>query len=182
MRSRRAELVAAARTVFMQKGYQQTSMSEVIAASGLSAGAIYNHFSGKTEIMAAAARVDLSQFEARSDELPWEFVERCLVTLRDDEQLTRFLAITWGEAVTVPDVAEVVDEQLGLLRSRVVASYRAWAATELDFSPSELETWLQMLGSAVLSVLTGFVVQASTVRDFDAQSYFEFARTILRQA
>lgn len=110
MRSRRAELVAAARAVFMQKGYQQASMSEVIAASGLSAGAIYNHFSGKTEIMAAAARVDLSQFEARSDELPWEFVERCLVTLRDDEQLTRFLAITWGEAVTVPEVAEVVDE------------------------------------------------------------------------
>lgn len=63
-----------------------------------------------------------------------------------------------------------------------MASYRAWAETELDFSPSELETWLQMLGSAVLSVLTGFVVQASTVRDFDAESYFEFARTILRQA
>ena len=182
MRSRRAELVEAARTVFVRKGYQQTSMNEIIATSGVSAGAIYNHFSGKTEIMAAAARVNLSQFEARSGELPWEFVERCLVTLRDDEQLTRFLAITWGEAVTVPEVAEVVDEQLGLLRSRVVASYRAWAETELDFSPAELESWLQVLGSAVLSVLTGFVVQASTIQDFDADSYFEFARTILRQA
>ncbi|MFC6352611.1 hypothetical protein ACFP6B_01695 [Rothia nasimurium] len=84
--------------------------------------------------------------------------------------------------MTVPEVAEVVNEQLGLLRSRVVASYRAWAETELDFSPAELESWLQVLGSAVLSVLTGFAVQASTIQDFDADSYFEFARIILRQA
>ena len=57
-------------------------------------------------------------------------------------------------------------------------SYRSWAETELDFSPSELETWLQMLGSTVLSVLTGFVVQASTVSDFDAESYLKIVSNL----
>lgn len=181
MQNRRAEIVGAARSLFMQSGYQQASMSEIIAATGLSAGAIYNHFAGKTEIMAAAARIDLGKFEAGAGELPWEFVERCLRELDADRALTRFLAITWGEAATVPEIAAVVDKQLTELRNRVATVYRRWAEIELDFAPEELEAWLEMLSAAVLSVLTGFVVQSTALTCFDSESYFEFAQTILRQ-
>lgn len=181
MQNRRSEIVEAARSLFALSGYQQASMSEIIAATGLSAGAIYNHFSGKTELMSAAARVDLSRFTAAADELPWDFVERCLRELQTDQQLTRFLAITWGEAATVPEIAAVADEQLALLRDRMTAAYRHWAETELDLTGSELDTWLGMLAAAVLSIFTGFVMQSTALADFDAERYFEFARTILRQ-
>lgn len=182
MRSRRAGIVQAARSVFVQKGYCQSSMSDVIAAAGLSAGAIYNHFTGKTELMVAAATVDLSVFDAALGELPWDYVERCLCTLRDDAELTKILALTWGEAVTEPAIRKVAQEQLTDLRNRIVESYRGWAATELEMTESERESWLSLIGSAVLAVVTGFVVQAATVTDFDSDSYFEFARTILKQA
>ena len=59
--------------------------------------------------------------------------------------------------------------------------YRRWAEAELDLTASELETWLDMLAAAVLSVFTGFVMQSTVLADFDAECYFEFARTILRQ-
>lgn len=51
MRSRRAGIIQAARSVFVQKGYSQASMSDVIEAAGLSVGAIYNHFTGKAELL-----------------------------------------------------------------------------------------------------------------------------------
>lgn len=181
MQNRRSEIVEVARSLFARSGYQQASMSEIIAATGLSAGAIYNHFSSKTELMSAAARVNLDRFTASSDELPWDFVERCLRELQTDHQLTRFFAITWGEAATVPEIAAVVDEQLGQLRDRVIAVYRRWAEAELDLTGSELETWLDMLAAAVLSVFTGFVMQSTALANFDAERYFEFSRTILRQ-
>lgn len=181
MQNRRSEIVEVARSLFVRSGYQQASMSEIIVATGLSAGAIYNHFSSKTELMSAAARVNLDRFTASSDELPWDFVERCLRELQTDHQLTRFFAITWGEAATVPEIAAVVDEQLGQLRNRMTAVYRRWAEAELDLTASELETWLDMLAAAVLSVFTGFVMQSTALADFDAERYFEFSRTILRQ-
>lgn len=182
MRSRRAGIIQAARSVFVQKGYSQSSISDVIAAAGLSAGAIYNHFTGKTELMVAAATVDLSVFDTTPHELPWDYVERCLRVLRDNSALARILALTWGEATIDPRLREVSEGQLLELRGRVVESYRAWGNAELEMTDSEREGWLELVGAAVLSVLTGFVVQSTTVTDFDAESYFEFARTILRQA
>lgn len=181
MKNRREQIVSATRSLFTERGYQQASMSEIIAASGLSAGAIYNYFSGKTELMAEVARFDAGRFEPVPGELPWEFVERCLVVLAEDAELTRFLAVTWGEAVTVPEVAEVVAGQLQELQARVTASYRVWAEAELDFTEGEMEGWLAVIAAAVMSVLTGFVVQSSTLPAFDVESYLEFARTILRQ-
>lgn len=182
MRSRRAGIVDAARSVFVQKGYSQSSMSDVIAASGLSAGAIYNHFTGKTELMVAAATLDLSAFDAVPGELPWDYVERCLRILRDDVELTKILALTWGEGIVEPAIREVAQRQLSELRGRVVESYRSWAEVELDLTELERENWLVLIGSAGLSVLTGFVVQVATALEFDSESYFEFARTILKQA
>lgn len=96
MQNRRSEIVEVARSLFVRSGYQQASMSEIIVATGLSAGAIYNHFSGKTELMSAAARIDLDRFTAASDELPWDFVERCLRELQTDHQLTRFFCYQLG--------------------------------------------------------------------------------------
>lgn len=181
MKNRREQIVSATRTLFTERGYQQAAMSEIIAASGLSAGAIYNYFSGKTELMAEVARLDLSLFEPVPGELPWDFVERCLRVLAEDIALTHFLAVTWGEAVTVPEVAEVVAEQLGDLQGRFVASYRVWAEAELDFTEEELDRWLAVIGTAVLSVFTGFVVQATTLPNFNVDIYLDFGRTILRQ-
>lgn len=63
----------------------------------------------------------------------------------------------------------------------MIAVCRRWAEAELDLTGSELEIWLDMLTAAVLSVFTGFVMQSTALANFDAERYFEFARTILRQ-
>lgn len=78
----------------------------------------------------------------------------------------------------------MAQEQLVELRGRAVESYRAWGGEhcELEKTEREREGRIELVGSAVLAVLTGFVVQLTTVPNFDSENYFEFARTILRQA
>ena len=80
-KNRRSQIVETARECFIKHGYQKASMSDIIAATGLSAGAIYNHFSSKDEIILAAARMDMAPFDRIRAEQPWDYVFGCLKVL-----------------------------------------------------------------------------------------------------
>jgi AcrR family transcriptional regulator len=49
----RANLVAAARELFGEHGYADTSIDEVVARAGLTKGAVYHHFEGKEGLFRA---------------------------------------------------------------------------------------------------------------------------------
>src|SRR5690242_18559394 len=61
--ARRAQIVAAARSCVIDQGFHKTTMADVIAASGLSAGAVYGYFKSKEEIVAAIAEEALSSVD-----------------------------------------------------------------------------------------------------------------------
>lgn len=52
---RRAELIATARTLFFERGYEATSVEEIIVRAGLSKGAFYYYFSSKEAVLVALA-------------------------------------------------------------------------------------------------------------------------------
>ena len=170
-KNRRSQIIDVARECFIKHGYQKTSMNEIIAATGLSAGAIYNHFGSKNDIMLEAARLDLAPFTRVRADKPWDYVLGCL----------RLLA-TWGEAVSSPDISAVVTEQLTDLRDMALDRYREWGSRELDFTEEELDGWLDVIGAAVLSVLTGYVVQTQLLGKEKRDAYLEYASAILTQS
>lgn len=49
----RGAILAAARAVFMEHGYTNANVSDVVERSGSSVGSIYHHFGGKPELYAA---------------------------------------------------------------------------------------------------------------------------------
>jgi AcrR family transcriptional regulator len=49
----RAVLLAAAREVFMQEGYAQAGVTDIVALAGASVGSMYHHFSGKADLYLA---------------------------------------------------------------------------------------------------------------------------------
>lgn len=51
----RAALLAAATRLFAEKGYEATSTEEILAAAGLTRGALYHHFADKRALFLAAA-------------------------------------------------------------------------------------------------------------------------------
>lgn len=194
-------------------------MSEIIEHVGLSAGAIYNHFSGKTAIMLAVANVDLSEFGVNElpagiavtaepatedlftvaaaensqgqnpdqqtgshpDEKPWDFVLGWFNTLQKNPELCRLLLLTWAESVTLPELHTLVDAQLSALQDAALTRYRNWAEENLEFTATELEQWLDVIGAAVLSIFTGYITQSQTLSIFSHESYLEYAGAILTQ-
>ncbi len=58
----RGKLIATGRALFAENGFADTSTDDILSASGVSRGAMYHHFSSKTELFQAV-------FEAVEDDL-----------------------------------------------------------------------------------------------------------------
>ena len=61
---RRAELLDCAQQLFLTKGYEKTTINDVIAATGLSKGAFYHHFAAKEDLLEAVTSVAVVQADA----------------------------------------------------------------------------------------------------------------------
>ena len=68
-RETRARLLAAARELFVERGYERASRRDLATAVGIAPGTIFNYFPSKEalamEILAEALRAGASEFEAR---------------------------------------------------------------------------------------------------------------------
>jgi AcrR family transcriptional regulator len=71
----RQALLAAARSLFVLKGFAQTSTPEIVASAGLTRGALYHHFRDKTDLLrhlleqeARAVAVDIEA--AATEQMP----------------------------------------------------------------------------------------------------------------
>jgi len=53
---RRAELLDCAQGLFLTRGYERTTINDVISATGLSKGAFYHHFAAKEDLLEAIAQ------------------------------------------------------------------------------------------------------------------------------
>jgi AcrR family transcriptional regulator len=63
----RAALLSAARPLFAERGYEAVSSEEIVAAAGVTRGALYHHFDGKRGLFAAVFEEVESEFAASFD-------------------------------------------------------------------------------------------------------------------
>ncbi|GGB29571.1 TetR family transcriptional regulator [Sphingomonas metalli] len=59
---RRQHLLNTARTLFTDRGFHQTGMAQIAAASGVKVGQIYRDFASKEDIIAAIVQRDLEEY------------------------------------------------------------------------------------------------------------------------
>lgn len=121
----RERIVAEAAGLFNQRGFEGSSMSDVMAATGLEKGGVYRHFSSKEELAAEAFDYAWkSAFETRMQDL--EQVPNSI------EKLKRFIANFIGRRSSVPGGCPVLntaieaDDGNPLLRERARAAWRDW--------------------------------------------------------
>lgn len=55
---RKLEIVDAAVTCFLEKGYHQTGVRDIVGQAGISLGNLYNHFKGKEAILVFIAEIE----------------------------------------------------------------------------------------------------------------------------
>lgn len=176
--ARREEIVSAALRCFAAKGYQRTSMADIIEKSGLSAGAIYGHFAGKQELFAAVAGRVLearrSELEARRSDgdeplSPGQVIATMLDGMRR-ESFGNVVVQLWAEAALDPGIRELVYDVFIRLRGAVQARLAEWAAVpgHVDDEPEE---WAARMAPVVLGLGPGFMVQRAIIEGFDEDAY-----------
>ena len=176
-RTRRIEIMEATLRAAATKGLAHTSIADISAEAGLSVGAIYSHFAGRSEIMAAVAadvipiRVGELLVDTHRTRTPAEIV--ALVCGRDDDGPLprRLLLQIWSEATVDPELHAIYRTSVGALTEACRTAVTPWARAN---------------GRSAQAVTRGIVtfIQAHTLRtalgeDLTTEQLFAEARAAL---
>ena len=134
--ARRAQIIEAAISCFLEKGYTNTSMSDIIKASELSSGSIYSHFSGKEDILISAINERLNSVKELYDTFPGgagpqDILEIIYTNLLVNENFTAMLRIRL-ESLHAPEIARATANIMPLLQGIIVKTLTPWAAEQLS--------------------------------------------------
>ena len=133
--ARRAQIIEAAISCFLEKGYTNTSMSDIIKASGLSSGSIYSHFTGKEDILTTAINERLENVKKLYAALPegagpQDILETIHTNQMINENFSAMLRIRL-ESLHAPEIAKATADTIPLLQGIIVKALTPWAAEQL---------------------------------------------------
>ncbi len=161
---RRNAIIAAARACFARAGFQGATLQEIFAEAGLSAGAVYNYFQSKKELVLAIAEtrheeeraalsIDDPDPVAALKAVAQRFLEAYLAG--SDDQKRRISLMTWAEALLdeaiLASVKEGVDTPRRALET-LIARGQASGALRADLDKAAL-------AAAMVAMLQGLVLQ-----------------------
>lgn len=134
--ARRAQIIEAAVSCFLEKGYTNTSMSDIIKASGLSSGSIYSHFSGKEDILITAINERLNNVKELYETLPegagpQDILETIHTNQLVNNNFSAMLRIRL-ESLHAPEIARATADIMPLLQGIIVKTLTPWAAEQLS--------------------------------------------------
>ena len=134
--ARRAQIIEAAISCFLEKGYTNTSMSDIIKASGLSSGSIYSHFTGKEDILVTAINERLENVKNLYAALPegagpQDILETIYTNQMVNENFSAMLRIRL-ESLHAPEIARATADIIPLLQSIIIKTLTPWAAEQLS--------------------------------------------------
>lgn len=181
--ARRHQILGAARRCFTRNGFQATSMQDIFAESGLSAGAVYSHFTGKDEIITAIAEEVIEKITSAADAaLPDgrppaldEVLEHTLATL-EQAGIVPIAVIVWGEAIRDPALGERLSALYRTLTDHFTGLVRSCQASGTIDPGIPAEYPAQVLTALGPAFIHQLAFGAST----DAQTFTSGLRALLR--
>lgn len=174
---RREQIQDAAARCFARQGFHATSMDDVIAEAGLSAGAVYGHFRAKDELIEAVA--------GRAMELVGEVLGEVAEAVTPAAMLDGVLSLmgklserygfdptavaiqAWGESLRSPAVLARVSEAYRLIRTQMAGAVRRWQQAGLvaaDADPDEV-------AKVLFGLIPGYIVQRQLLGDVRPDRY-----------
>jgi TetR/AcrR family transcriptional regulator, transcriptional repressor of aconitase len=175
---RRAQIVGAALRCFIRNGYSRTTMADIIAASGLSAGAIYGYFDSKAQLVLAVAGEILADRRgelaaAGEDHVlsPAEIATILLEGVRRHAPVPVLVQV-WAEATVDEELRGLVRTTLLGLRATIAEHLARWAQAHPERIPAEsAEAWATASAPLLMSLVPGFVLQRAIMTEFDEDAF-----------
>ena len=138
---RREQILHAALRCFLRNGMERTSVADITAESGLSAGSIYSHFHNKAELVQAAAQdvierrvTTMAEFAASAHPPSPEQLLRHLASAIDPADARIGLQV-WGQATTDRAMRDIVVAMTVRLRDAIALSCESWLVKVVDEEP-----------------------------------------------
>lgn len=181
----RVEILAAARRCFVRNGFHRTSMQDVFAEAGKSAGAVYRYFTKKEDMIMGVAAQNLDDVtevlhtaltegdgERRVGQVLAELLE-AVIRRHQDKQLATMALMVWSEALRNPALAERLEaatvemsqDMAELVRERQRAG--TWTGAPAD-----------ALGRVLLSILPGFLFNLALLGPRGVADFPDAVRTL----
>lgn len=185
---RRRTILEAALRCFLRTGYQQTSMADIIAESGLSTGAIYSYFAGKRELIRGVAALVIgdrrSELAIAAVEHPLSPAEIAVILvdgLRKHAPVPALVQV-WSEATVDAELRAMIVETIGGMRETLVAALSDWAQENPTRLPEDADpaAWAREVAPVLLALIPGFALQRTMFDDFDEESYLAGISALLR--
>lgn len=187
--SRRRQIIDAARRCFARTGFHGTSMQDVFAEAGLSAGAVYGYFASKDDLVSAIIEEVLAEIVVALDTLtdaekpapPYEVLGRVLQVLdrpSHGTELARLAVQVWAEAGRNPELGARLSGYYQEMRdrfTRLVQRYQRDGTLEPGDCAHDLAQVLTALGPAFLS-------QRALLDDVSADTFTRGLRGLTRAA
>ncbi len=184
----RQRIVLAAMELFWEKGYQATSVAELLQRAGAHSGSLYHYFPGKQDVLVAVLDLYCSGIDEMLLSPLWKDVpdpiDRVFALLAKYRELIVTTGCTYG--CPIGSLALELHEPDPPVRERLAANFTAWTgavhgclrAARARF-PNDVD--LAALSTFVLTTMEGGVMLARTYRDvapFDAavvelRAYFD---------
>jgi AcrR family transcriptional regulator len=124
---------------FARDGFQATSMEDIVAATGLSAPAVYRYIGSKEELIVSAASESVRQMARvlsallESDPLPGPHEVVGVISRQFDHRsrelgfdVSALIVASWSEAARRPEVQAASNEVRGELRTALIQLAQAW--------------------------------------------------------
>ena len=176
--ARRAQIIETAREVFSRKGLSETSMSDLVAASGMSTGAIYRYFASKDDLVAAVAegRDGTMGGDFPGAESPVEALARLLsyVSPPAGVEHARLTAQIRGSAAVQPALAEIARTRHTALRDHLAARIRATRPADAPVDDQSAE-----LADVLLAALIGYASLVATGFDVTPDTFLPILQPLL---
>lgn len=178
--AKRTEIADAALRAFRRKGFHAASMADIIAESGLSAGAIYGHFKSKSDIVLDVARrvvgervIDIQRVADSGELVPPPVLLRSLVDAMTRELVDPTIVVQlWGEAAVDPRIHDLAREVFERLRSALIQYLSLWMQRRHGTSPDEADATAAEIAPLYISAVQGYLLQRVMLPDFDESAYF----------
>jgi AcrR family transcriptional regulator len=133
-RATRAALIKAARPLFAERGYAHVSADEIVAAAGLTRGALHHHFKDKHGLFRAVfeevERELTAELQAKMDEVP-DVITKMVVSLG-----------TFLDACQRPEILRIA-----LLDAPTVLGWQTWRAIEAEHGLKMINDLLELAAS-----------------------------------